>query len=170
MARGAKRARADSELSQSQPQIPIKRQRESEVMAAQVKEEADDTTAPDDVRYMRTQPKAQAPTESSRAKSFPTQTSTVIDSTLSDELDDVFPSYSSRSKAPQDQADDTTATDDVQYIADILSGRETARQERERQRAHASIMFTPQEAIAFLWQPPLAITYDLPTGDYVPCQ
>ncbi|KAI4932991.1 hypothetical protein J4E85_003394 [Alternaria conjuncta] len=180
MARGAKRARADSESSQFQPQLPTKRQREPEVMAAQVNEEADDTTAADDVRYMRTQPKAQAPTESSRAKSFPSQTSTVIDLTLSDELDDVFPSYLSRLKAPQDQADNITVPDDVQYIADVLAGREKARLEMEKksmesamnvmnaQRSHTSIMFTPQEAIAFLWQPQLAITYDLPTGDYVP--
>lgn len=201
-------------------------------MAAQVKKEADDTTAPDDVRYMRTQPKAQAPTESSRAKYFPSQKSKVIDLTLSDELDDVFPAYSSRSKALQDQAEEQRhskyalqsktigkpggrslgqsggvqgteiklsdmSQDEERWAlpskpllsADILARRqhseearensEKAEQKRERkrkesainaQRAHASVMFTLPETVAFLWQPQLAITYDLPTGAYVPCQ
>jgi len=187
-------------------------------MAAQAKEEADDTTAADDVRYMRTQPKAQAPIESSRAKSFPSQTSEIIDLTLSDELDDVFPTYSSRSKALQDQAEEQrhskyalqnkmtgklgerplgqssggqgTEIGEERWAlplkpplpADLLAQRQQKKQERKRQRkeaainvinaqrSYAPVMFTLSEAVAFLWQPQLAITYDLPTGDYVPCQ
>ncbi|KAI4954225.1 hypothetical protein J4E91_001935 [Alternaria rosae] len=232
MARTKKRARADPQSSQSQPQLRTKRQRGPKVMAAQVKKEADDTTAPDDVRYMRTQPKAQAPTENSRAKSFPSQTSKVIDLTLSDELDDVFPAYSSRSEALQGQAEEQrhpkyalqsktigkpggrslgqfggvqgtgikvpdmsqgderwTLPSKPLLSADILArcqhseearvNREKAEQKRERkrkesainaQRAHASVMFTLPGAVAVLWQPQLVITYDLPTGAYVPCQ
>lgn len=218
MARTKKRARADPELSQSQPQLHTKRQRGPNAMAAQAKEEADDTTAADDVRYMRTQPKAQAPIESSRAKSFPSQTSKIIDLTLSDELDDVFPTYSSRSKALQDQAEEQrhskyalqnkmtgklgerplgqssggqgTEIGEERWAlplkpplpADLLAQRQQKKQERKRQRkeaainvinaqrSYAPVMFTLSEAVAFLWQPQLAITYDLPTGDYVPCQ
>ncbi|KAI4937432.1 uncharacterized protein J4E92_002163 [Alternaria infectoria] len=218
MVRTKKRARADPELSQSQPQLHAKRQRGPNAMAAQAKEEADDTTAADDVRYMRTQPKAQAPIDSSRAKSFPSQTSEVIDLTLSDELDNVFPAYSSRSKALQDQAEEQrhskyalqnkmTGTlgerslgqssggqgteiseGEVRWAIPSLSAddlaqrRQQKKQERKRQRkeaamdvinaqrSYAPVMFTLSEAVAFLWQPQLAITYDLPTGDYVPCQ
>ncbi|KAI4650199.1 uncharacterized protein J4E79_009466 [Alternaria viburni] len=217
MVRTKKRARADPELSQSQPQLHTKRQRGPNAMAAQAKEEADDTTATDDVRYMRTQPKAQAPIESSRAKSFPSQTSEIIDLTLSDELDNVFPAYSSRSKALQDQAEEQRHSkyalqnkmtgklgerslgqsgggqgteisegeerwDISSLSADILARRQQKKQERKRQkkeaaidvinaqRSYAPVMFTLSEAVAFLWQPQLAITYDLPTGDYVPCQ
>ena len=224
MVRTKKRARADPELSQSQPQLHTKRQRGPNAMAAQAKEEADDTTATDDVRYLRTQPKAQAPTESSRVKSFPSQTSKVIDLTLSDELDDVFPAYSSRSKALQDQAEEqrhskyalqnkmtgklgerslgqssggqgTEINEGEErwalplkppLSADVLAQRQQKKQERKMQRktqrkeaaidvinaqrSYAPVMFTLSEAVAFLWQPQLAITYDLPTGDYVPCQ
>lgn len=218
MVRTKKRARADPELSQSQPQLHTKRQRGPNAMAAQAKEEADDTTAADDVRYMRTQPKAQAPIESSRAKSFPSQTSEIIDLTLSDELDDVFPAYSSRSKILQDQAEEqrhskyalqnkmtgklgerslgqssggqgTEISEGEERWAipslsadDLAQRRQQKKQERKRQRkeaaidvinaqrSYAPVMFTLSEAVAFLWQPQLAITYDLPTGDYVPCQ
>ena len=224
MVRTKKRARADPELSQSQPQLHTKRQRGPNAMAAQAKEEADDTTAADDVRYLRTQPKAQAPIESSRAKSFPSQTSKIIDLTLSDELDDVFPAYSSRSKALQDQAEEqrhskyalqnkmtgklgerslgqssggqgTEINEGEErwalplkppLSADVLAQRQQKKQERKMQRktqrkeaaidvinaqrSYAPVMFTLSEAVAFLWQPQLAITYDLPTGDYVPCQ
>lgn len=218
MVRTKKRARADPELSQSQPQLHTKRQRGPNAMAAQAKEEADDTTAADDVRYMRTQPKAQAPIESSRAKSFPSQTSEIIDLTLSDELDNVFPAYSSRSKALQDQAEEqrhskyalqnkmtgklgerslgqssggqgTEISEGEERWAipslsadDLAQRRQQKKQERKRQRkeaaidvinaqrSYAPVMFTLSEAVAFLWQPQLAITYDLPTGDYVPCQ
>lgn len=218
MVRTKKRARADPELSQSQPQLHTKRQRGPNAMAAQAKEEADDTTAADDVQYMRTQPKAQAPVESSRAKSFPSQTPKIIDLTLSDELDNVFPAYSSRSKALQDQAEEqrhskyalqnkmtgklgerslgqssggqgTEISEGEErwaipsLSADVLAQRrQQKKQERKRQRkeaaidvinaqrSYAPVMFTLSEAVAFLWQPQLAITYDLPTGDYVPCQ
>ncbi|KAG9191081.1 hypothetical protein G6011_09169 [Alternaria panax] len=100
MATHSKRARPDAEASQSQPQSFSKRQKQ------QLQEVADETTTQDDVRYMRTQPKIQQPSGSSRAKSFPSQMSQLIDLTPSDEVEEVFPTSSSRSKARQDQAEE----------------------------------------------------------------
>jgi hypothetical protein len=100
MATHSKRARSDPEASQSQPQFFSKRQRQ------RLREAAGDTTAQDDVRYMRTQSKIQQPSGTSRAKSFPSQLSQFIDFTLSDEVEGVFPAYSSRSKAHQDQTEE----------------------------------------------------------------
>jgi hypothetical protein len=67
--------------------------------AARLQEAANNTTAQDDVRSMRTQPKTQQPTNTSRTKSFPSQTSEVIDLTLSDEVEEISHSkYALRSK------------------------------------------------------------------------
>jgi hypothetical protein len=104
MARGVKRERLELEASQFQAQLNIKRMREARDKKAQ--EAADDATAPDGVRSMRTQPKTGPLTDSSRAMPYFGQTPEVIGLTSRDELKDGFPAHSSRSKGLQDQAEE----------------------------------------------------------------
>jgi hypothetical protein len=106
MARGVKRARLELEASQFEAQLNIKRMREARDKKAQVQEAADDGTAPDGVRSMRTQPKTGPLTDASRAMPYFGQTPEVIGLTSRDELKDGFPAYSSRSKGLQDQAEE----------------------------------------------------------------
>jgi hypothetical protein len=180
MARHPKRARLNQEASRSQPQSFSKRQKQ------RLLEAAHDTTAWDDVRYMRTQPKMQQPSDTSRAKSFPNETSQFIDLTLSDEVEELFPAYSPRPKVLQDmnQGEERwtlprkPAASTDEHVRRQQQGERVRKKSRPTKKmgsaTHASssaaaVMFTIPEAIAALARPrPVkAVAYDLPTGAYL---
>jgi hypothetical protein len=106
MASHGKRVQPDLEAFQSKSRRHTKRRRAARSKTAGLQEAADNTTAQIDVRYMGTQPKIRQPTETLRAKSFPGQISQFINLTLSDEVEEGFPTFSSRSKALQHQAEE----------------------------------------------------------------